>query len=191
MQQVMHWKKGTVDICATSLVTAITVNITKNGINETLSRCHVLYITRTHFSCRFRIWSQKSDMGSVSSVMGWFVMNGSLYGWFAHSKFSNRRYHKSHCQSVVLYIKIMGEKSFHHCCPYCLSDRSNGDNHPLCPYISHFLGMAGLIPSSNMFDTLHHKSIEWPKRVYFEIPCIDECRCRKVPQMLHCAIFYP
>ena len=90
MQQVMHWKKGTVDICATSLVTAIMVNITKNGINETLSGCHVLYITRTHFLYRFRIWSQKSNIGSMSSVMGWFVMNGSLYGWFTHGKFSNR-----------------------------------------------------------------------------------------------------
>ena len=97
-------EKGTVDICATSLVMAITVNIAKNGINDTLSGCHALYITRTHFSCRFRIWSQKSNMGSVSSAMGWFVLNGSLYGWFTHGKFSNHRYHKSHCQSVVLYI---------------------------------------------------------------------------------------
>ena len=53
VQQVMHREKGTVDICA--VATAIMVNITKNGINETLSRCHVLYITRTNFSCRFTL----------------------------------------------------------------------------------------------------------------------------------------
>ena len=51
-----------------------------------------------------------------------------------------------------------GKKCFCHCCTYFLSDRNNGDNYQLCPYISHFLGIAGLIPSSNMFDTLYHKS---------------------------------
>ena len=58
MWQVMYWQKGIVDICAMFLVTAIMVNITKNGTNETLSRCHVLYITRTHFLYKFRnqIW---------------------------------------------------------------------------------------------------------------------------------------
>ena len=89
VQQVVHWEKGTVDICAISLATAIMVNITKNGINETLSRCHVLYITRTHFACRFKIWSQKSNIGSVSCVMGWFVLNGREYGWGTHSNIAN------------------------------------------------------------------------------------------------------
>ena len=62
MQQVMYWQKGTVDICATSLVTGIMVNIIKNGNNETLSIFHVLYITRTHFSCRFRNQNMKSEI---------------------------------------------------------------------------------------------------------------------------------
>ena len=44
MQQVIHWEKGTVDVCAISLATAITVNITKNGINETLLTVLGLYL---------------------------------------------------------------------------------------------------------------------------------------------------
>ena len=84
----------------------------------------------------------------------------------------------------------MGEKSFHHCCTYYLSDKSNRDNHLFDPYISHLLRIERLIPLSNMFYTLHYKSIEWPKIVYFEFPCIDECRCRKVPHMLDSTILY-
>ena len=55
----------------------------------------------------------------------------------------------------------------------------------ILPHNIHFLRIAGPILSSNVFGTLHLMSIEWPKRVYFKIPCIDECRGIKLPQMLH------
>ena len=62
MQQVMYWQKGTVDICATSLVTGIMVNIIKNGNNETLSIFHVytspgpIFHVDSEYEVRNQIW---------------------------------------------------------------------------------------------------------------------------------------
>ena len=65
--------KGHHHIWSVVLVGANTMIITKNGTDETTTEYDILYITRTSFLCRFRIWSQNSNILSVASDMAHFM----------------------------------------------------------------------------------------------------------------------
>jgi len=147
---------------STSHVMAIKFNITKNGNVENLTRCDILYIFKTYSLCRFRIWSQNFNILSVSCVIGWFM----------HSKFSNYWYHPWFCQKVVLYVQNMYQKSLYHICQYCFCYRHNSDESRFTLAITSFWGIARLILSYNVVNTLYEMYIEWCRKVHFKIPCI-------------------
>jgi len=71
-RRVWIWK-GLLHILCMAPVIAIMVIIAKNGIVETSQKYNICYVTKTGFSSKFRIWSQNSNIPSVSKVIAWFV----------------------------------------------------------------------------------------------------------------------
>ena len=111
-----------IDICAISLATAIMVNITKNRITDTSSRCHILYITRTHFSCRFRIWRSEFEywicvMCYRLICIEWKLVQ-SIHTWQVFQLSVSQILLSEDC-NVHLHH---GRESLYHCCTYCLND---------------------------------------------------------------------
>ena len=99
-------------IWSAALAGVKTMIITKNGSNETTLVYDILYINRTSFLCRFRIWNQNSNIPSVASGIACFVCINSANDQFSHSRCSNR-YNCYNCgQEAVLYVQIMDQKVY-------------------------------------------------------------------------------
>ena len=77
------------NIWSAALAGVKTMIITKNGSDETTLAYDILYINRTSFLSRFRIWNQNSNIPSVASDMACFVCISSANDQFSHSRCSN------------------------------------------------------------------------------------------------------
>ena len=99
---------------------ANTMIVAENGTTETIPEYNILYVTRTSFLSRFRIWSQNSNILSVASDIAWFLCINTVNDQFSHSRCSNHYNYYSCCQEVVLYVQIMDQKSLHQISRYCL-----------------------------------------------------------------------
>jgi len=91
-RKVSIWR-GLPHIMSTALAIAITGIIAKNGICKTSQKYNVWYVTRTGFSCRFRIWSQNSNIPSASNVIAWFVLSRNMKYRFSCNKWFNHWNH--------------------------------------------------------------------------------------------------
>ena len=100
-------------IWSAALAGVKTIIITKNGSDKTTLVYDILYINRTSFSCRFRIWNQNSNIQSVASDIACFVCINSENDQFSHSRCSNCYNCFNHGQEAVLYVQIMDQKSLH------------------------------------------------------------------------------
>jgi hypothetical protein len=76
-RSVWIWK-GLLHILSMAPAIVIMVIIAKNGIVETSQKYNIWYVTKTNFLCRFRIWSQNSNIPSVSNVIAWFVQGSMI-----------------------------------------------------------------------------------------------------------------
>ena len=88
--------------------------------DETTPEYDILYIVRTSFSWRFRIWSQNSNILSVASDMAWFLCINGVNDQFNHSRCSNCYYCYYCGQDIVLYVQNVGQNSLHQPSRYCL-----------------------------------------------------------------------
>ena len=105
--------KGRHHIWSVVLTGENTMIITKNGTDEITPEYDILYIVRTRFSWRFRVWSQNSNILSVASDMACFLCINGVNDQFNHSKCSNC-YNCYHCsQDIVLYVQNVGPNSLH------------------------------------------------------------------------------
>ena len=163
------------NIWSAALAGVKTVVVTKNGSDETTLVYDILYINRTSFLCRFRIWNQNSNIPSVASDIACFVCINSANDQFSHSRCSNC-YNCFNCgQEAVLYVQIMGQKSLHQISSHWLWYKPTSDTCRFWPYITHLWGISWPISSHNTFNKSHLMGIVRIKRVYHKIPSIGEC----------------
>ena len=149
----------------------------------------ILYVTRTSFSCRFKIWSQNSNILSVASDIAHFVWINTIDDRFSHSRCSNC-YNCYYChQEVVLYVQSMDQKSLYQISKYCLWWKSTSDTCRFWWYITYLDGIPSSIPSCNTCNTSNLMGIVRLKRACHKILSIGECTYTTLPKTAQYADF--
>ena len=141
------------------------------------------------FLCRFRIWSQNSNILSVTSDMAHFVCINTVDDQFNHIRCFNH-YNCYPCHhEVVLYVQSMDQKSLYQISKYCLWWKPTSDTCRFWRYITYLEGIPLPIPSCNTCNTSHLMGIVKLKRACHKILSIGERTYRTSPKTAQCADF--
>ena len=149
----------------------------------------MVYVTRTCFLCRFRIWSQNSNILSLASDIAPFVWTNTVDDWFSHSGCSNLHNCYHCCQKVILYVQSVNQRSLYKISKYCLWWKPTSGTCRFWWYITYLEGIPSPIPSCNACNTSHLMGIVRLKRACHKILSIGECTCTTLPETAQCADF--
>ena len=139
------------------LVRAKTMIIAKNGTDEITLVYDILYINRTNFLCRFRIWNQNSNIPSAAADIACFTYINSVNDQFSHSRCFNHCNCYNCVKKVVLYVQIMHQKSLNQISSHWL------DRNPLATYAD----FDHISPVCGEYHDQYHHMMYWTHHIWW------------------------